>query len=286
MAFQTGRTTHPWWSIVGPCGNRVESLQSFVEPCETSGPTALAESCGTLKPSYNLASNHPDHRSPRRTSCDPARTVLEWNLTLVEFWWNSHGILPQTSPDRWWNPGETLVEPSWNLPRTTPHPRRNWWNPGGTLVRSTTGWWNPGGNLVERSWNLTPNHPGRSPRRTWRNPGRILVEIWWNPRGTFLKPDHPSPRRNCWNPGGTLVEPYLKPPRTTLQPWWNPRGTLPQTTQTTPPLQNLVEPWWNPGGTLVENPGGEPWWRTLVENPGGEPWWNLGGTPGGTLVEP
>ena len=68
------------------------------------------------------------------------------------------------------------------------------------------------------------------------------------------------------------MEPYLKPPRTTLQPWRNPHGTLPQTT--TPQPGMLVEPWWNPGGTLVE-----PWW-----NPGGtlvEPWWN----PGGTLVE-
>ena len=130
-------------------------------------------------------------------------------------------------------------------------------------------------------------------------PGGTLVKPWWNPRGwnprgTFLKPDR-----------GTLVEPYLKPPRTTLQFWW--RGTLPQTTpqpgtlvesggtlvkpssnphsknlvepylkppQNTPLLQNLVEPWWNPGGTLVE-----PWWnpgQTLVE-----PWWNPGGTPGG-----
>ena len=161
----------------------MDSLQSFVEPCETSGPTALAESCGTLKPSYNLTSNHPGPpRSPRRTSWDPARTVLEWNLTLqnlVEFWWNFHGTLPQTSPDRWWNLGENPGGTSWNLPRTTPHPRRNWWNPGGTLVRSTTGWWNPGGNLVEPSWN---------PDGT---PGATLVE----PCGTLAQ-GRPKPPRS------------------------------------------------------------------------------------------
>ena len=197
-----------------PCGTRVESLQSFVEPCVSSGPAALAESCGTLKPSYNLTSNHP--------------------AALAE-------------------PRGTLLEPCWNgtLPcKTFPGPRRTLEKSGETLVRSTTGWWNSGGNLVEPLWNLTSNHlgPPCSPRRTWSNPGRILVEIWWNPRGTFLKPDHTSPRRNCWNPGGALVEPYLKPPRTTLQPWWNPRGTLPQTTQAT----RSLEPWWKFGGALVK----------------------------------
>ena len=125
-----------------------------------------------------------------------------------------------------------------------------------------------------------------------RTAGGTLVKPWWNPRGwnprgTFLKPDHPSPRRNCWNSGGTLVEPYLKPPRTTLQPWWNPRGTLPQTTPEHPALAELggtlVEPWWNPGGTLVEpwsSPGG-----TLVE-PLVEPWWNLSSGSPRTTPEP
>ena len=41
-----------------PCETRVESLQSFVELCETSKLTALAEPCGTagtvLEPSWNL----------------------------------------------------------------------------------------------------------------------------------------------------------------------------------------------------------------------------------------
>ena len=224
----------------------MESLQSFVEPCETSGPTALAESCGTLKPSYNLTPNHPGSpRSPRRTSWDPARTVLEWNLTLqnlVEFWWNSHGTLPQTSSDRWWNPGETLEEPSWNLPRTTPHPRRNWWNPGGTLVRSTTAggtWRKPGGTLVE---------PYLKPPRTTLQPSQNLVKPWQNSGGTLVEPssnhltsNHPGPP--C-SPGGTLVEPYLKPPRpprSLVEPWRNPRepSSNPQ------PSKKLVEPWWN-----------------------------------------
>ena len=227
------------------CGTRVESLQSFVEPCETSRPTALAESCGNLKPSYNLTSNHPGPpRSPRRISWDPARTVLEWNLTfqnLVELWWDSHGTLPQTSPDRWWNPGPTLVEPSWNLPRTTPHPRRNWWNPGGTLVRSTTGWWNPGGNLVEPSWNL-------SPRLITLQPSQNLVKPWQNS-------GEPS-----WNLPQTRPPP---PSKKLLEPWWNPRGTLPQTTPDHPaalvePLWNLTSNHpdhpaaWNPDGTLAE----------------------------------
>ena len=277
-----------------PCGTRVESLQSFAQPCETSGPTALAESCGTLKPSYNLTSNHPGPpRSPRRTSWDPARTVLEWNLALQEFWWNSHGTLPQTSPDRWWNPGETfpgskkLVEPWWN-----PRPEHDglvepWWQPGGTLVepylkppRTTLQpsqnlvkpWQNSGGNggtLVEPSSNQTTP--------ALEEIAGTLVEPSWN-----LTSNHPGPP--C-SPGETLVEPYLKPPRPprSLESWWNPggtlvkpaaledwwnRGTLPQTTPDHPALAEpggtLVEPWWNPGETLVE------------------PWWN----PGGTLVEP
>ena len=108
------------------------------------------------------------------------------------------------------------------------------------------------------------------------------------------------------------MEPYLKPPRTTLQPWWNPRwnpggtlvkpssnlwnpgGTLLEPYLKPPRPPRSLEPWWNPGGTLVKpssnlqkngwNPDGtlvEPYLKPLVE-----PWWNPGGTPGGTLVEP
>ena len=194
-----------------PCGTRVESLQSFVEPCETSGPTALAESCGTLKPS----SNHPGPpRSPRRTLWDPVK--LCWN-----------GTFPKN-----------LVEPWWN-----PRPEH-----GGTR-----------GNLV-----LTSNHPA-----ALAEPGETLAEFWWKSGGTLVEPSEP-----WWNPGGTLVKPSSnpQPSKKLVEPWWNPRETLPQTTQTTPPLQNpggtLVKPWWNPGGTLVERG------------------WNSGGTPGGTLVEP
>ena len=80
-----------------------------------------------------------------------------WNLTLqnlVEFWWNPHGILPQTSPDR-----GTLVEP--------------WWNPGETLV-------------AVPSWNLTSNHPGLAD-------GGTLVGPLWNPCETFLKPARTTP---------------------------------------------------------------------------------------------
>ena len=291
-----------------PCGTHVESLQSFVEPCETSGPTALAESCGTLKPSYNLTSNHRGPpRSPCRTSWDPVRTVLDWNLTLhnlVEFWWNSHGTLPQTSPDRWWNSGETLVEPSWNLRRTTPHPRRNglhdglvepWRKPGGTLVepnlkppRTTLQplqnlvkpWQNSGANLVEPSWNLPQTRPPQ--------PSKKLLEPWWNPRGTlpatYLQTTQTTPQRGTlvepWRDlretflkPGTLVEPSWEHPAL-AEPWWNPGGTLVEPylkpPQNTPPLQNLVEPSWNPRGNHPRTP--RPC-RT---------WWN----PGGTLVEP
>ena len=114
-----------------------------------------------------------------------------------------------------------------------------------------------------------------------RTAGGTLVKPWWNPRGTF-----PGPRRTLeeiggtlvpssgarraggslvetwWKPGGTLVEPYLKPPRTTLQP-----------------SQNLVKPWQNSGGNLVE-PSVEPKWN-LTSNHPGPPC-----SPGGTLVEP
>ena len=94
------------------------------------------------------------------------------------------------------------------------------------------------------------------------------------------------------------MEPYLKPPRTTLQPsqnlvkpWHNSGGNLVDPSwnlpQTRPPPA-LVEPSWNltsnhagppcsPGGTLVEpylKPPRPP--RSL------EPWWN----PGETLVKP
>ena len=226
----------------------MESLQSFVEPCETSGPTALAESCGTLKPSYNLASNHPGPpRSPRRTSWDPARTVLEWNLTLrnlVEFWWNSHGTLPQTSPDRWWSPGETLVEPSWNLPG----PRRTLEELGGTLVEPSSGARLAGGTLVETWW--TPR--GIKPPWTTLQPSQNLVKPWQNSGGNLVEPS--------WN------LPETRPPQPSkklLEPWWNPRGTSPQTTPDHPAA--LVKPsWnltsnhpdhpaaWNPGGTLAE----------------------------------
>ena len=203
------------------------------------------------------------------------------NLTLqnlVEFWLNPHGTKPQTSPDRWWKSGGTLVEPLLKPPRLEACEG---------LVET---WWKPGGTLVEP--NLKPPGPP-SPRGT-------LVEPWWNP-GTVVEtsPD-PQPLKKLLEPWWNLVEPYLKPPRTTLQPWWNPRNLF-QTSPDHPtaleeiggtlvePSWNLkppgpsrspcrtwwmVEPWWNPGGTLVE-----PWW-----NPGGtsaqgrpEPPWSLSG---------
>ena len=118
MAFQTTGARHtaslqgkprnlaehfcnPWWNIVEPCGTRVESLQNFVEPCETSGPTALAESCGTLQPSENRTSNH---------SGPP----------LLEPCWNLHGTLPCKT---WWN----SVQPSWNLTSNQPGPQLELW---------------------------------------------------------------------------------------------------------------------------------------------------------------
>ena len=248
--------------------------------------------------------------------------MLEWKLTLqnlVEFLWNSHGTLPQSSPDR-----ETLVEPSWNHAAPlknlvelwwNPRPEHDglvepWWQPGGTLVepylkppRTTLQpsqnlvkpWLNSGGNLVEPSWNLPQTRPPQ--------PLKKLLEPWWNPCGILPQttPDHPAalvePSWNlasnypdhpaAWNFGGTLAEPretFLKPAG--LEEIG---GTLVE------PSWNLTSNHprpprpcrtWSPGGTLVEpwwNPGGPlvgPWW-----NPGGtlvEPWWN----PGGTLVKP
>ena len=106
-----------------------------------------------------------------------------WNLTLqnlVEFWWNPHGTLPQTSPDHpaaleeigvrsttgWWNPGGNLVELSRNL--TSNHPLQPWWNLCGTLPQSTP---NPGGNLADGGTHLV---------EPWWNSGGTLVEPWWN----------------------------------------------------------------------------------------------------------
>ena len=74
-------------------------------------------------------------------------------------------------------------QPSWNLASK--------WSPVGT-------WWNPGGTLVEPSWNLTSNHPGppRSPRRepSWNltsnhpGPPRSLRRTRWNSGGTLVEP--------------------------------------------------------------------------------------------------
>ena len=246
----------------------MESLQSFVEPCETSGPTALAESCGTLKPSYNLTSNHPGPpRSPCRTSWDPARTVLEWPCKT---WWNSGGMLMERylKPAR--TAGGTLVKPWRNPCGTTPHPRR--WNPGGTRPehdRLVEPWWKPGQTLVEPY--LKPPRTTLQFSQTWSNPGRVLVEPSWNLPQT--RPPQPSKKllEPWWNPRGTLPQTTPDHPAALVSP----RGTLPQTTQTTPPLQKpggnaggtLVEPWWNPGGTLVVL------------------WWNLWWNPGGTLAQ-
>ena len=78
-------------------------------------------------------------------------------------------------------------------------------------------------------------------------PGGTLVEPWWLHHQTTWTT--PQPLQNLvelwWNPGGTFVEPYLKPP------------TTPQ------PSQNLVELWWNPGGTLWSLTSGPP--RTTLE---------------------
>ena len=70
-------------------------------------------------------------------------------------------------PSTLWNPGGTLVEPSWNRwnlasnhPGPPRSPRRTWWNSGGTLVEP---WWNPGGTLVEPWWNLTSGPPRTTP---------------------------------------------------------------------------------------------------------------------------
>ena len=163
------------------------------------------------------------------------------------------------------------MEPSWNLPRTTPHPRRNWWNPWWNPRPEHDGlvelWWKPGGTLVEPQ--TTSDHPAAlaEPGETGGN----LVEPSWNLASNH--PDHPA----AWNPGGTLAEPSNpQPSKKLVEPWWNPRGTLPQTTPDHPALAEpggtLVEPWWNPGGTLV---------KSLVE-----PWWNLSSGLPRTTPEP
>ena len=208
--------------------------------------------------------------------------------SLVERVWNPcralwNPVKPRAhSPRRiLWNP-ETLIQPYLKPPRTTPQPSQNLVGPCQNRAGMEPYLAKPGGILVEFLWNMTSNQPGwwnhvnpcgtfPGPRRTLEEIGGTLVEPssgarraggTLNPRGTVPQTtsDHPAALAepgetlgNCWNPGGTLVEPYLKPPRTTLQPWWNPRGTLPQTTQTTPnPGRTLVEPWWNPGGTLAQ----------------------------------
>ena len=268
-----------------------------------------------VEPSWNL---------PRTT---PSKKFVEpwWNprpehdglvepcclKKLLEPWWNPRGTLPQTTQTTP-QPG-TLVEPSLVKPSSNPQPSKKLVEP----------WWNPRGTLPQ----TTPDHPALA------EPGGTMVEPCWNPGGTMVEllvepsPDHTleeiggtlvEPSSGARRAGGTLLEtwwnePYLKPPRTTLQPsqnlvkpWlvefsWN---------QTRPPqpLKKLLEPWRNPretflkpaaleeiGGTLVE-----PWWNLTSNhprpprpcrtwwNPGTlvEPWWNYGGTPGGTLVEP
>ena len=209
----------PWWSIVEPCGTRVESLQSFVEPCETSGPTALAESCGTLKPSYNLTSNHP---GPPR-SLEPC-----WNGTLpCKTWWNSGGILVEhcLKPAR---TGETLVEPSWNLPG----PRRTPEEIGGTLVEPSSTARRAGGTLVETWWNprgtlpqTTSDHPA-----ALAEPGETLAESWWKSGGTLVEPSSNQTTPALEEIAGTLVEPS-----------WNLTSNHPDHPAA-----------WNPGGTLAE----------------------------------
>ena len=191
------RTTHPWWSIVEPCRTRVES----VEPCETSGPTALA---GIL---WNPETLIQPYLKPPRTTPQPFQNLVEpcWNGT--KHWWNLGA---------WWNPGGTLVEPWWNPPCTTPAALAE---PRETLVKP---WWNPGGTLVEPA----PDHPA-----ALAEPRGTLVEPWWNhwwnpPRTT------PQPLQN-------LVEPWRNLGGTLVEPWWNLTSGPPRTTPSLSGLRPL-----------------------------------------------
>ena len=161
MAFQTTGARHTaslqdkprnlaehfwnlWWNIVEPCGTRVESLQNFVEPCNTLKLRAHS--------SWNPETLIEPYLKPPQTTPQPLQN-------LVEPCWNLHGTLggilvepswTQTSPDRWWNPGGTLVEPL--REPSSNHPA------AGSLRRA-------GGNVVETWWNPR-GHPGPpSPRR-------------------------------------------------------------------------------------------------------------------------
>ena len=113
------------------------------------------------------------------------------------------GTLVENSCSRWWNPGGTLVESSWNLPQTTPGPAALE-EIGGHLKEPC---WKPGATLVEPSWNLpqtTPDHPAALEEiggtqtalaQTFWNASATLVEPWWNSRGT-LPQGRPGPPRS------------------------------------------------------------------------------------------
>ena len=208
MAFQTTGARHTLggalWSLVEPVWNPVKPQA-----------TALAESCGTLKPSHNLTSNHP------AALAEPRGTLLElcWNGILPCK--NSGGILMEhyLKPAR--TAGGTLVKPWWNPRGTFSGPRRTleeigpWWNPRPEHNGLVEPWWKPGGTLVE---------PYLKPPRT-TPPLQNLVEPWQNSGGNLVEPS--------WN------LPQTRPPQPSkklLEPWWNPRGTL---------VEPLVEPWWN-----------------------------------------
>ena len=125
-----------------------------------------------------------------------------------------------------------------------------------------------------------------------------------NPGGTLVEPSHgtlvePCPEHDglvdLVATGGTLVEPYLKPPRTTLQPSQNlvkprqnsggnlvePSWNLPQI-RPPQPSKNLLEPWWNPRGTLPQTTPPDHPWNLTSNHPDHPAAWG----PGGSLAEP
>ena len=159
---------------------------------------------------------------------------MEPCATLVEPSWN----LPQTSPD---HPtaleeiGGTLVEPRGTLPQTTPdHPAAHA---------------EPLGTLLQQCWNLH----GTLPCKTWWNSSG--TEPWWNPGAS----SNQTNSKKLVNPGGTLVR--------STKGWWNlvepSCGTLPQTTPDQAGTRwntggNMVENWWNPCRTLVKTSSNQP----------------------------
>ena len=129
------------------------------------------ELCGTL---WNLTSGPPRTiRSPCRTSWNCGGTLLEPSW-IEPSWIKPPRTTRQPSQNLveiWRNPGETPVQPSWNL--TSQNLVDPWSNPGGTLVERWWNavwwkpWWNCGGTLVEPSWNLTSRPPRTTPEPIW-----------------------------------------------------------------------------------------------------------------------